>query len=121
VPYQQIMEVLANSDLFVYPTRSEMMPRGVIEAMLAGKPVVASAVDGILDLVETRKTGFLVSAGDVDELANAICELIKNPAFANELGLAGQKFVLEYCSPERVGGLFRDFYQTILTTCSNNR
>jgi glycosyltransferase involved in cell wall biosynthesis len=105
---------LANSDIFVFPTRSEMMPRAVIEAMVAGKPVIASAVDGILDLIQNKKTGILVQPGNVDELAEAICELIEHPSLANELGLAGQKYVLDFCSPERVGRLFRDFYHTTL-------
>jgi len=114
VPYREVTARLEQSDVFVFPTRSEMMPRSVIEAMLAGKPVVASSVDGILDLIQNRKTGILVQPGNIEELACAICELIENPSLANELGLAGQSYVLEFCSPQRVGGLFRDFYQKIV-------
>lgn len=114
IPYHQVPAWLAKSDIFVFPTRSEMMPRAVIEPMLIGKPVIASAVDGILDLIQNRKTGILVQPGNVKELAEAICELIENPSLARELGLAGQKYILDFCSPERVGELFRDFYQSIL-------
>jgi glycosyltransferase involved in cell wall biosynthesis len=114
VAYQEVMEVLAATDIFVYPTHMEMMPRGVIEAMLAGKPVVASALEGILDLIEHGKTGLLVQPGDEIELAAAICELIEKPAFAESLAVAGQSFILEYCSPNHVGQLHRNFYQAVL-------
>ena len=100
--------------MVVFPSRSEMMPRAVIEAMLAAKPVIASAVDGICDLIRDHGTGILVQPGNARELADAICDLIKHPSMANEMGTAGQEFVLEYCSPDRVGRLFMDFYQSIL-------
>jgi glycosyltransferase involved in cell wall biosynthesis len=114
VPYQEAMERLANSDIFVFPTLSEMMPRAVIEAMLAGKPIIASGVDGILDLIQNRKTGILVQPGNEEELADAICELIENPSLADALGSAGRGYILDYCSPERVGHLFLDFYKSII-------
>jgi glycosyltransferase involved in cell wall biosynthesis len=116
VPYSEVRPLLEASDIFVFPTYSEMMPRAVIEAMAAGKPVIASAVDGILDLIQDRKTGILVQPGDPAELADKICELIENPSEAKKLGSAGQKYVLDYCSPVRVGGLFLNFYQSILNS-----
>jgi len=91
-----------------------MMPRAVIEALLAGKPIIASGVDGILDLIQNGRTGLLVQPGNEEELANAICELIENPSLANALGSAGQENVINYCSPERVGGVFLEFYQSII-------
>lgn len=90
------------------------MPRAVIEAMVIGKPVIASGVDGILDLIQNRRTGILVQPGNVAELASAVIELIENPNMANDLGKAGQKYILDYCSPERVGREFRNFYQLML-------
>ena len=113
VPYDEVLTLLQESDFFVFPTRAEMMPRALIEAMVIGKPVIASAVDGILDLVENRKTGILVEPGNVKELADAICEFIENPCLAISLGSAGKRYVLEYCSPERVGRQFCDFYKLI--------
>jgi len=114
VSNQEVMIRLANSDIFVFPSLSEMMPRAVIEALLAGKPIIASGVDGILDLIQNGRTGLLVQPGNEEELANAICELIENPSLANALGSAGQENVINYCSPERVGGVFLEFYQSII-------
>lgn len=114
LPHSEVIKSLQNSDIFVFPTYSEMMPRAVIEAMLAGKPVISSAVDGIMDLIEDKKTGILVQAGNFKELASKICELIENPSMADALGAAGQEYVKEFCSPERVGRLLINFYETIL-------
>jgi len=114
IPYHDTMDLLAASDIFVFPTRSEMMPRAVIEAMLVGKPIVASAVDGILDLLENGKSGILVQPGNADELAKAICGFIKDPSFAKQLGKKAQEYVSVFCSPENVGKSFLDFYQSII-------
>ena len=114
VSNQEVMILLANSDIFVFPSLSEMMPRAVIEAQLAGKPIIASGVDGILDLIQNRRTGLLVKPGSEEELASAICELIENPSLANDLGLTGRENVMNYCSPERVGEVFLEFYQSII-------
>jgi len=120
VPYKDVLTSLHECDVFLFPTLAEMMPRAVIEAMVIGKPVIASGVDGILDLIQNRKTGILVQPGNISELSSAVTELIENPNLAYDLGKAGQKYILEYCSPERVGREFRDFYQLILNRKSNN-
>ena len=114
VPYNDVLTSLHECDLFLFPTRAEMMPRAVIEAMVIGKPVIASAVDGILDLIQNRKTGILVQPGNISELASAVIELIENPNLAYAIGKAGQEYILDYCSPENVGIEFRNFYQYVL-------
>jgi glycosyltransferase involved in cell wall biosynthesis len=114
LPYSAVIHMLKECDIFVFPSRSEMMPRAVIEALLAGKPVIASAVDGILDLVEDRSTGILVQPGNPDELSAAVCELIEKPPLAKQLSRAGQKQIMDFCSPERVGKLLQEFYEQII-------
>jgi len=114
IPYKDVSTALQECNIFVFPTWAEMMPRAVIEAMVFGKPVIASGVDGILDLIQNRKTGILVQPGNISELAAAVIELIENPQLARTLGKAGQEYILEYCSPERVGIEFCNYYQYIL-------
>ena len=72
--------LLGAADVFVLPSRSEAFPNGAIEAMAAGLPVVASAVGGLLDLIEPDRTGLLVPAGDADALAAALRRLFSDPA-----------------------------------------
>jgi glycosyltransferase involved in cell wall biosynthesis len=114
LPHEEVIGALIDADMVVFPTLAEMMPRAVIEAMMLGKPVIASAVDGILDLIEDGKTGILVKPGDVDGLSRALRRLIENPSLASELALAGQAHVREFCSPERVGRLFCQFYAHLM-------
>jgi glycosyltransferase involved in cell wall biosynthesis len=118
IPYSDVLTSLLECDIFIFPSLAEMMPRAVIEAMVIGKPVIASAIDGIIDLIENRKTGILVQPRNVEELAEAACELIANPNLAHDIGLAGQRFIINYCSPEKVGNQIRMFYEQIINARS---
>lgn len=114
LPHAKVMSCLAATDIVAFPTYAEMMPRAVIEAMMLGRPVIASGVDGILDLIKDRQTGLLVRPGDVGGLAQAICELTTNPIWAAELASEGENYVRVFCSPERIGRLFCEFYTELL-------
>jgi N-acetylglucosaminyldiphosphoundecaprenol N-acetyl-beta-D-mannosaminyltransferase len=71
-----IPQVLAAADLFVLPSISEGMPNVVLEAMAAGTPVVATAVDGTRELIHEGQTGRLVAAQQTAPLARVITELL---------------------------------------------
>jgi glycosyltransferase involved in cell wall biosynthesis len=71
-----------------------------IEAMSYAKPVVAFAIGGIVDWLEHGETGFLVSPGNVDEMAAKIERLLADPALARSLGERGRARVLQQYSPE---------------------
>jgi glycosyltransferase involved in cell wall biosynthesis len=67
------------ADIFVYPSYHEGMPMAVIEAMACALPIIATQVGGLPDLVCHGLNGFLVPAGQPDQLANAIYQLVANP------------------------------------------
>lgn len=90
-----VPELLAAADVFVLSSRSEGMPMSVLEAMAAGLPVVATAVGGIPELVESGVTGLLVPAGDVDALAAALNDVLGNAALRRSLGDAGRQRATE--------------------------
>lgn len=97
---QDVPECLAGMDLFVLPSLNEGMGRALIEAMAAGLPVVASRVGGVPAIVEDRRTGLLVPAGDAGALASALEELVQKPEWAKELGLAASRSIGERFSSE---------------------
>ena len=78
--------VLAVADVFVLPSLVEGLPLALLEAMLAGKAVVASAVGGVPEVIEPEVNGVLVAAGDDSALADAIARLIASPELRARLG-----------------------------------
>lgn len=77
-------------DVFVAPSRSEGMGLGVLEAMAAGRAVVASDVGGVAEAVTAGQDGVLVPPGDGEALAMAIAALLANPGQRRRLGRAAR-------------------------------
>jgi glycosyltransferase involved in cell wall biosynthesis len=90
-----IPALLAQCDVCVLPSLSEGLPLAVLEAMAAGKPVVACAVGGVPELVADGQTGLLVPPADPQALAAAIRGLLSDPVLARQLAAAGQARVLQ--------------------------
>ena len=107
---EDVPALLAQADAFVLPSRSEAFPNGAIEAMAAGLPVVASAVGGLLDLIEPGRTGLLVPPDDARALAETIGGLVSAPARAAALGAAARDEVARRYSFERMVRSFEDLY-----------
>jgi glycosyltransferase involved in cell wall biosynthesis len=101
---------LAASDLFVLPSRSEAFPNAVLEAMAAGLPIVASAVGGILELIEDDRTGLLVRPDDPAALADRICRLMSVPGLASRLGAAARAEAHANYSFDRMIAAFESLY-----------
>lgn len=79
---------------------SEAVSRAALEWMAAGRPVVASRVGGLGDLVEDGVSGLLVEPGDENALAQALSRLLLDPALAETMGRAGRRRWEEAFSPE---------------------
>jgi len=113
---EDVPALLAEADAFVLPSRSEAFPNGAIEAMAAGLPVVASAVGGLLDLIDDGRTGVLVRPDDAEALAHALEDLIHAPEHAAVLGAAARDHVSRRYSFDRMVRAFEDLYLTQLGT-----
>ncbi len=85
VPNSDIPSLLDESTALVLPSRSEGMGRVVVEALLRGRPVVATRVGGIVDLVRDGENGLLVESGDTSALADAIVRVLTDRAVAERL------------------------------------
>jgi glycosyltransferase involved in cell wall biosynthesis len=88
---EEVRDFIASLDLLVVPSRSEGSPVVAMEAMALGKPVVATAVGGVPEVVPGGETGVLVQAGDAQALADGILELLRDPARAQEMGERGRQ------------------------------
>jgi glycosyltransferase involved in cell wall biosynthesis len=105
---------LAELEVAVLCSRSEGMPNAVLEYMAAGRPIVATAVGGTVELLHDEVTGLLVPHGDAISLANAIDRLLRDRALATRLGEAARRRALERYSREAMVRRFEDFYQSLV-------
>ena len=85
--------VTAALDVAVLPSYREAQGLTILEAMALSRPVVASNVGGIPEMIDDGKTGLLVPAHDADALADAIVRLLTNHPLADTLGRAGHDMV----------------------------
>ena len=84
-----VIEWMAGCSVFVLPSRSEGMPRVLIEAMAAGKPIIASSVSGIPFYIEHGRTGLLFPKEDPGALAEQMRTLLGNEELAARLAANG--------------------------------
>jgi glycosyltransferase involved in cell wall biosynthesis len=85
--------VMASLDILVQPSRRETFGRVLIEAMASQKPVVATRVGGMPEIVVHGETGLIVPPEDPSALAEAILELLQDPARRHAMGEAGRRRV----------------------------
>jgi glycosyltransferase involved in cell wall biosynthesis len=105
-----VAEWLALSDIVVLPSFFEGLPLVAIEALAAGRPVVATAVDGTPEVVLNEVTGITVPPGDAPALAGALIRLLHDPGLARRLGLAGRQWVGEHFTLQRQVRTTEDLY-----------
>jgi len=108
IPYEELAELYAGCDVFVLPaivdSRGDTEGLGVVlvEAMSYKKPVIATNVGGIPDIIRHNETGILVEQRDPQALAQAIEAVLTDDSWARELGQAGFAYVKEYFSWPRI-------------------
>jgi glycosyltransferase involved in cell wall biosynthesis len=91
---------LAEGDVFAFPSYQEGFPLVLLQAMAAGLPIAASAIDGPKEMLTPDENGLLVPAGDPAALAAALAELLADPARAARLGAAARALVERDFGPE---------------------
>ena len=108
VPPVEIPKLVGIMDCLVHLSQREGLPRALPQAMAAAKPVVAFDCDGAGEVCLDEQTGSLIPAGDLAKLEESLVRLAKDSPLRQSLGQAGQAFVKEKFSVER---LVEDQYQ----------
>jgi glycosyltransferase involved in cell wall biosynthesis len=103
---------MREADVVVVPSRWEGCPYVVLEAFLAGVPVVAAAVGGVPGLIRDGVNGVLVEAGNAEALCDGVLELLRDPAKRGQMAAAGRATVAEY-TLERMAAAVSEVYRRV--------
>ena len=115
IPNEEMSKIYPGCDLFVLPSVKEPFGRVILEAMACGKPVVATKVGGLIDIVEDGRTGFLVDAANPDQLAAQICGLLSDRKKIRDFGRGARRRVLERFDWKKIVKRYVEIYEFVQT------
>jgi len=113
---EEVAPFYAAFDAMILPSINEGTPVSAIEALAAGRPVVATRVGGVPDVIREGEDGFLVEPGDVDALAERLARLAADPELRERLGAAGRARVIPRYSVERLVDDIDLLYRSLLAS-----
>jgi glycosyltransferase involved in cell wall biosynthesis len=113
-PRRDLGDLLGAMDVFVMPSLWEGLPLSLVLAMGGAVPVVATAVAGIPEVVDSGRTGLLVPPGNAPALGAALAQVFGDPAFRHRIGVEGQASVLPRFGIERYVQAIVDLYDDLL-------
>jgi glycosyltransferase involved in cell wall biosynthesis len=107
-----VADLLPGLDVFAMASRYEGLPCAIVEAMGAARPVVATAVNAVPNVVISGETGLLVPPGRPELLSRALDYLLDNPSVAARLGAAGRAHIGDELSSAALGAVLDETYRT---------
>jgi glycosyltransferase involved in cell wall biosynthesis len=115
LPWSETTRALLDEiDVFVLPSRLEGFPLSILEAMMAGRPVLATDVGSIREAVADGTTGLVVPAGDTDSLRRSLERLAADPDERRRMGEAGRARAVELFTADRMARSFEQLYGGVL-------
>lgn len=115
VGYQKAVDRYIEAlDLFAMPSIWEGMPLGLLEVLSMGKPVVATSVGGIPEVIVDQETGYLVPPENASTLANTIIQAIGNPSLKT-MATAGQERYKQYFQERVMVANYENLYETLIS------
>lgn len=108
---RDVNRILRECDMFVLPSLWEGLSLALLEAMRAGKPIVATDVSGTREAIVDGKTGLLVPPGDAQELAKAVLEVLQNPTAAQAMARQAYERVRTEFSAEMMAKRYLSVFQ----------
>jgi glycosyltransferase involved in cell wall biosynthesis len=107
-------ELLSGADMFLFPSRTENLPYGILEAGFAGLPIIASCIGGIPEIISDMQDGILVHPRQPREIAEAITYLIENPDKTKKFKEKIHEKVLQNFSREKMADATYSLYKSLL-------
>jgi len=108
-----VPDLLGLMDVFVFPSHYEGLPGALIEAMIAGLPIVATPVDGNAELIEDGVTGRFVPPHDDEAIADRLTELLDDTDLQENLGTAASEYARGEFAIESMVAEFESLYQEL--------
>lgn len=113
--HSELLRLLAQCSLLVVTSHQEGMPTVVIEALALGKPVVASAVGGLLEIISDGENGYLVRPGEAERLAEHILQILTDEDLRNKMSTAAKQTALNY-KWSHITELYVNLFHSILNS-----
>ncbi len=111
---KQIAVLLHECEIFVLPSRAESFGIVLLEAMACKKPIVATAVGGITEIIQNNLNGLLVPPENTDALFEALVFLLNHPDLQKRLGMQGYDVVIENFRNEKTGNQYESMMYRLL-------
>lgn len=108
------LAILGAADVVVHPSLEDALPSAVIEAVVLERPLVATDVSGVADVVGRSEHGLIVPQGDAGALREAIAETIADLDRARARARSGRTFVLSYMDAGRVARAYAECYRRVI-------
>lgn len=109
-----VPELLRSADLFVFPSEIEGLPNAVIEAALAGLPIVGADIGGVRDVIENEREGLIVPPRDPAAMAAAMQRYLQDPALAGLHGQAAHNRAAQAYAVENTLAKIYELYDQVL-------
>ena len=114
VSYSEAPYLHAAADIFVHPSLWEGTPLVILEAMATGKPVIATDIAGVPDMITDGVDGFLVEEKNVEQIAEKLSVLLEDEVLCKEIGENARKKVVEKFSWDMIAEQILDVYEEVL-------
>jgi len=120
LPQHEVFQHMSKADVLILPSRTETLPRSLVEAASFGLPQIATHVGGIPEIVEDGVTGLLVEPDNSDALAEAVLKLCASPDVRAEMGQKSRERALEKFEISKVMSKQVQVYQALVEGESPN-
>jgi L-malate glycosyltransferase len=111
---ESFVDILQHADLFLLPSETESFGLAALEAMSCGMPVIASNTGGIPEVVTNGETGYLLTVGNVEEMAKNSLRLLTDADLYRRMSSAARKRVLDNFDEKHLLSRYEEYYRRIL-------